>query len=105
MGGIQAAVLRVKLKYLKKDNEKRRKAAKYYHQLLADTPGVQRPFEMDDAYHVYHLYVIQVDQRDQVKTALAHQGISLGIHYPWAVYAHKGFDFLNIRAEELPITS
>ncbi len=105
MGGIQAAVLRVKLKYLKEKNEKRRQAAQYYHQLLVGAPDIQKPFEMDSAYHVYQLYVIQIDQRDQVKEALSTQGINAGIHYPRAVYEQAGFDFLNVGKEELPITT
>jgi len=105
MGGIQAAVLHVKLKYLKEENEKRRKAAQYYYELLAGAVDIQKPFEMAGAYHVYQLYVIQIDQRDQVKEALSNQGIETGKHYPLAVYEHAGFDFLNISGRDFPITT
>jgi dTDP-4-amino-4,6-dideoxygalactose transaminase len=56
---IQAAVLRVKLRYLDDWNKARRRVAALYTQLLAGC-GVVTPSEAPDSTHVYHLYIIRV---------------------------------------------
>ncbi|MFH1074352.1 MAG: DegT/DnrJ/EryC1/StrS family aminotransferase, partial [Candidatus Firestonebacteria bacterium] len=55
---IQAAIIRVKLKYIQAWNEKRRKNAKFYN---ANLKGVVTPFEQDFVKHVYHQYTVRVE--------------------------------------------
>ncbi|MBT9169395.1 MAG: dTDP-3-amino-3,6-dideoxy-alpha-D-galactopyranose transaminase [Syntrophomonadaceae bacterium] len=50
---IQAAILRIKLKYLNEYNSKRRERAVIYNSLLKDTP-LEFPVETKDRMHVYH---------------------------------------------------
>lgn len=79
---LQAAILRIKLKYIDTWNEGRRKVAKTYNELLADVPGIMTP-ELADG-HVFHQYTIRVTngRRDRLKEYLAAQGISTMIYYP-----------------------
>lgn len=79
---LQAAILREKLKFLEKDNEKRRKIAKRYIKNLKGVKGVQiiLPEKIDDS--VFHLFVIKTNKRDELKKYLADNGIPSLIHYP-----------------------
>src|SRR4030042_5374447 len=62
---IQAAILRVKLKYLDQWNEERRGRALLYTRML-ENMGITCPVERERARHVYHLYVIQTGARDDL---------------------------------------
>jgi dTDP-4-amino-4,6-dideoxygalactose transaminase len=82
---IQAAILRVKLRYLDEWNAHRRGNADVYNRLLSDMPVV-RPVEAPYARHVYHLYVIRSPCREQIRSALEQAGIGTGIHYPVPIH-------------------
>jgi dTDP-4-amino-4,6-dideoxygalactose transaminase len=93
---IQAAILRVKLRYLDDWNEARRKAAAWYNQLLVNS-GVVTPVEDKASVHVYHLYVVRTYHRDALQAYLRDQGIGTAIHYPIPIhlqpyYAEDNFD-------------
>jgi dTDP-4-amino-4,6-dideoxygalactose transaminase len=93
---LQAAILRVKLRYLDGWNEARRQVASWYNQLLAKC-GVVTPVEDKGSVHVYHLYVVRTYHRDALQTYLREQGIGTGIHYPIPIhlqpyYAEDNFD-------------
>jgi dTDP-4-amino-4,6-dideoxygalactose transaminase len=79
---LQAAILRVKLKYLESWNQGRRRVAKLYNQLLANIPEIITP-ELNEG-HVFHQYTIRITngQRDQISENLKHQGIGTMIYYP-----------------------
>src|SRR5256885_16126439 len=77
---LQAAVLRVKLKYLEKWNAARRWQAELYHRLLAGNAPVV-PREAAGGQSGLHLYVIRTEHRDKLKEYLASRGISAGNHY------------------------
>ncbi|OKH18860.1 DegT/DnrJ/EryC1/StrS family aminotransferase [[Limnothrix rosea] IAM M-220] len=79
---IQAAILRVKLKHIDSWNQKRRKVAQLYNQLLIDTQEIITPTLAGG--HVFHQYTIRVldGKRDQLKQHLADQSISSMIYYP-----------------------
>jgi dTDP-4-amino-4,6-dideoxygalactose transaminase len=82
LDGIQAAILRVKLKYIDQWNQARRNIAQIYNKLLADIPEIITPKITEG--HVVHQYTIRVlnGQRDQLKEYLASQGIGSMIYYP-----------------------
>jgi dTDP-4-amino-4,6-dideoxygalactose transaminase len=82
---LQAAILRTKLHYLDKWNNRRRKIAQIYDTAFARL-GLQTPTENAKAKHVYHLYVIQIDDRDNVRNQLATMGIASAVYYPQAPY-------------------
>ena len=87
---IQAAILRVKLKYLDKDNLKRKAHAKKYKEVLNDFP-IELPKEREDSNHVFHLYVIKTGNRDKIKKLLELKGIGTTIQYPLPIHKQKYF--------------
>jgi dTDP-4-amino-4,6-dideoxygalactose transaminase len=84
---IQAAVLRVKLKKLDKDNQKRREIAKIYNKYL-DTKNsdLVLPSERLSSNHVYHLFVIKTSMRNELKNYLEENGVITSIQYPFPVH-------------------
>jgi len=87
---IQAAVLRVKLKYLDADNEKRRKLAKYYSAELSELP-IQLPLIRAGVESVFHLFVVQVEDRQGLLKFLKEEGIYAGVHYLLPVHLQPAY--------------
>ena len=89
---LQAAVLRVKLRHLDKDNAKRRELAAFYSERLINAPLVL-PAIHTDVEHAFHLYVVLSGNRMALIDNLKASGIIAGIHYPIPVHlqpAYKG---------------
>lgn len=99
---LQAAYLRVKLKYLDEWNEKRRKIAKEYSRKLKDF--VITPKELENAYHVYHQYVIRTKKRNELKSMLFGKRISTMIHYPKPIHLQTVYRNLGYRRGSFPNT-
>ena len=91
---IQAAILRVKLPYIDEWNDKRRKVAATYNELLAGTAEVVTPKEDPAVKHVFHQYTIRIlnGKRDQVKQHMDGVGISTMIYYPVPVHRLPVYD-------------
>jgi len=102
MDEIQAAVLRVKLRYLDQWNGRRRKLAKVYNELL-ERDNLIKPVEMSYAHHVYHQYVVRVKNRDGLFRSLREHNIEAGIHYPVPVHQQPAYKGKGLMAG-LPIT-
>jgi dTDP-4-amino-4,6-dideoxygalactose transaminase len=85
LDSIQAAILRVKLKYLDEWIASRRRLASLYNKLLSGSDLVL-PADLPDYQHVYHLYVIRSQQRDALMAFLKERGIGTAIHYPKPVH-------------------
>ena len=100
---LQAAVLRVKLRYLERWNEARRRNAALYHKLLKGS-GVGLPSEAADARSAWHLYVIRVGHRDALREHLASRGISTGVHYPIPIHLQPAYQDLGHKAGDFPIS-
>jgi dTDP-4-amino-4,6-dideoxygalactose transaminase len=99
---IQAAILRVKLRYLDKWNAARRRHAIAYDRLLGPLTHVRRT--KHDEGSVYHLYVIRTRDRDNKLTALNNAGIGASIHYPAAVHEHRAFQCLDYPPGSFPVS-
>jgi len=82
---IQAAILRVKLKYVDQWNARRQEIARTYTTHLTGT-GVVTPVELDSRSHVYHLYIIRAQDRDAMREKLKEKGISSEVYYPQPVH-------------------
>lgn len=100
---LQAAILRVKLRYLDAWNERRRQAAALYTARLAPQ-GVSTPCVSPDVQHVFHLYVIRWRERDALLHALNRQGIGAGIHYPVPIPQQKAYCGLGYQPGDFPVT-
>ena len=89
---LQAAILRVKLRYLDPDNLARVQIADRYDAQLADTGlGLPLRARTEPGAHVFHLYVVRSRQRDALQTHLARQGVVAMIHYPVPVHAQPAY--------------
>jgi dTDP-4-amino-4,6-dideoxygalactose transaminase len=90
LDSIQAAVLRVKLRYLDEWNLRRRHLAGCYRELLSSA-DVALPVESPDCENVYHLFAVRCDRRDEVLQQLRDRGIDAGIHYPVPIHRQPAF--------------
>jgi dTDP-4-amino-4,6-dideoxygalactose transaminase len=87
---LQAAILRVKLRYLDAENARRRDLAQRYTTRLAGT-GLRLPVARPGVTHVYHQYVIRSTRRDALQAYLRSLGIGTLIHYPAPVHAQPAY--------------
>ena len=78
---LQAAVLRVKLRYLDAWNKRRQKVAAHY---LGALPGaaIELPSVSAWADPVWHLFVVRSPERDLLQERLRERGVSTLVHYP-----------------------
>lgn len=103
LDSLQAAILRVKLRYLDEWNDRRRRIAAYYDSNLRNTelvlpvsPGWARP--------VFHLYVVRSSRRNALQQYLAGRGIGTLIHYPVPPHLQGAFRELGLGEGSLPVT-
>ncbi|MGB5875098.1 MAG: DegT/DnrJ/EryC1/StrS family aminotransferase [Bacteroidota bacterium] len=99
---IQAAILKVKLRYLDRWNSRRRKAASRYTELLSDTPVVS-PFVTPDAYHIYHQYTIRAPERDSLAAFLMEKKIPHAIYYPVPLHLQKAYRSDGFKRGDFPV--
>lgn len=97
---IQAAILRVKLRFLDEWNARRRQIAALYARQLEGS-GLVLPFVAQDVEPVWHLYVVRSERRDALAQHLSRAGISTVIHYP--IPAHRQPCYADRKAYDLPI--
>lgn len=100
---LQAAILRVKLKYLDRWNEARRRVAALYDALLKEVEEIVTPQVMPHNRHVYHLYVIRTPRRDELVRKLNEQGIGAAIHYPLPLHLQPAYRYLNHQPGDFPV--
>jgi dTDP-4-amino-4,6-dideoxygalactose transaminase len=100
---LQAAVLRVKLRYLDMWNHARRQHARAYDVLLAGS-SLRLPVEMGTCESVYHLYVVRSDARDDLQAHLSKHRIMTGIHYPIPVHLQPALSHLGYGPGAFPVT-
>jgi len=87
---LQAAVLRVKLRYLDKENARRQELARIYNSELSAT-GLALPQSSSSASHVYHQYVVRSQRRDDLRSFLKDRSIGTLVHYPLAVHMQPAY--------------
>lgn len=104
---IQAAVLDVKLKYLKEDNAHRQMIAHFYYDNI-NSPYISLPDLLNDEQNVYHLFPVIVShgKRDGLHDYLAENGVGTVCHYPIAPHKQECYskESWNTPQLSLPIT-
>lgn len=88
---IQAAVLRVKLRHLDANNEKRRRLADLYCEGLEGVRPMVLPRSRCESSPVFHLFVVRMEERDRLKEYLERAGIGALIHYPVPVHLQPAY--------------
>lgn len=101
---IQAAILRVRLKYLNSWSEKRRKNAALYNRLLSDVKEISLPVETPYAYHVYNQYTILSKKRDELKKHLADRKIGAMVYYPLSLHLQHAYAYLGYKSGNFPVS-
>lgn len=103
IAAIQAAVLDVKLRYLDRWHEARRRNAALYDQLFAGSK-VTTPSIEPSNWSIYNQYVVRVSDRDRIKQHLADRGIGTAVYYPLGLHLQECFGDLGYREGALPET-
>jgi dTDP-4-amino-4,6-dideoxygalactose transaminase len=109
MDEIQAAILRIKLRYIDGWNQRRTKIAEIYNQSITK---YQTPKCIPESNHIYHQYTIKLEagslkpeaKRDNLKQQLADQGIASEVYYPLPLHMQKLFDYLGHKPEDFPLS-
>ncbi len=99
---VQAAMLRVKMKYLDGWIAARRANAAYYQQQLGDV--VQVPRDKSNEFAVYHTFIVQADRRDDLQRYLKDHRIGANIHYPIPIHLQEAARGLGYKAGDFPVT-
>ena len=98
---LQAAVLRVKLRYLPEDNRRRREIAALYLRELKN-PLVVLPVERMGVDHAWHLFVVRVKNRDRFRAHMEEFGVQTAVHYP--IPPHRQAAFPEWNRLSFPVT-
>jgi dTDP-4-amino-4,6-dideoxygalactose transaminase len=102
---LQAAVLRIKLKYLDEWTEGRQKNAAYYDTALARAvpgAGVVTPLRAAGGRHIFNQYVVRAERRDELRTFLGERHIGTEIYYPVPLHLQTCFGYLGYGPGDFP---
>jgi dTDP-4-amino-4,6-dideoxygalactose transaminase len=102
---LQAAVLRVKLKYLDGWTEARQRNAAFYDAAFASAGlanKLKTPHAAKNGRHIFNQYVVRVQNRDTLKDFLAERGIGTEIYYPVPLHLQQCFAYLNHVTGDFP---
>lgn len=100
---MQAAFLRVKLPYLDKWNEDRKRIANRYLEGITNPLIVLPECNTDEYEHIYHVFVIRCKERNLLEKYLAEKEIGTVKHYPIPIYQQEAYSSLNIPKGTFPI--
>ena len=101
LDAIQAAVLRVKLKYLDRWTEGRQRNAALYRKHIR---CAQLPVERPGGRHIYNQFVVRSSKRDELVAHLKQNGIASEVYYPVPLHRQKCFSSLGYRKGRLPVS-
>lgn len=102
LDGLQAAVLRVKLKRLAAWQERREAHAAFYDEALAGIDGLKTPVRTGEGRHVFHQYTVRSERRDALRKHLADAGIQSNVFYPAPLHLQPALADLGFRAGQFP---
>ncbi|KKU14537.1 MAG: Cell wall biogenesis regulatory protein [Parcubacteria group bacterium GW2011_GWB1_45_9] len=113
LDSLQAAILRVKLKHLRKWNKARAEKAKYYNNALKNIDGLITPAITPNGSHVFHQYTLQLPStslrtsrsgqaRNALKKHLEKQGIPTMVYYPLPLHLQPALKYLGYKKGDFP---
>lgn len=100
---LQAAILRVKLRYLDEWNGRRQAIAQRYHEALVNLP-IGLPSVTPGTTHAWHLYVVTSPNRSSLQKRLSDFGVSTLVHYPVPPFRQKAYNEMLADAGRWPIS-
>jgi dTDP-4-amino-4,6-dideoxygalactose transaminase len=103
---LQAAILRVKLRYLDDFNKARRTAASFYDNALSGCDGIILPVRKQYSSHIFHQYTIKVKngRRDELKKYLEENNIPSMIYYPGPLHMQQAYRYLGYGNADFPVS-
>ena len=101
MGGLEAASLSVKLKYLTGWNDRRKEIGSRYQQEIKN-PKIKKQVQPSWAGSVYHLFVVTTADRDGLISYLNQNNIFPALHYPVPCHLQKAYDNLGYKQGDFP---
>lgn len=104
LDSLQAAVLKIKLKYLQGWSDARRKNAKLYNELLKDEKNIKLPFIHSKAESIYNQFTIIAENRDALMQYLQANEIGCAIYYPLPLHVQECFAELGQKAGDCPVS-
>lgn len=107
LDSIQAAILKVKLKYLDDYNQARQQVAEVYNEAFAATDEIITPITANFTSHVYHQYTIKLkdaSKRNDLNKFLSNQGIPSMIYYPVPNHLQKAYSYYGYKEGDFPNT-
>jgi dTDP-4-amino-4,6-dideoxygalactose transaminase len=103
LDALQAAVLRVKLKYLADWTEARRRNADRYRKYFSEAGLIEQiGLPEDSAGHIYNQFVVRCPRRDQLQKYLTTRSIGTEVYYPIPLHLQKCFDNLGYKNGDFP---
>jgi dTDP-4-amino-4,6-dideoxygalactose transaminase len=133
LDALQAAILKVKLKYLDEWSQARREKALFYNQLFkeadlaADTDRLNVLYRQENGptlgnkstkivlpqeiqgtpnrggRHIYHQYIIRTDFRSEIMEALKAHNIGYSVYYPLPLHEQECFAYLGYESDDCPV--
>lgn len=106
LDAVQAAILRVKLKCLKRYTQARQNAARYYSEQLSDQNQLILPVTAAFSSHVYHQYTVKLKDVDRtgLQSQLLENDIPSMVYYPCPIHLQKGYQFLHNKMGDFPVS-
>jgi dTDP-4-amino-4,6-dideoxygalactose transaminase len=108
LDGLQAAILRVKLRYLEKWIEQRRNKAALYARYLDKVAGVSVPHEAPGSYHCYNYYTVRLTgpkiNRESLQKHLSDRGVSSMVYYPVSLHLQTVYTELGGKQGDFPMS-
>ena len=104
---IQAAILRVKLKYLTEFNKARGEVATKYDNAFSKCEFLYVPQRVTYSTHIFHQYTIRVKngKRDELKKFLESKKIPSMVYYPGPVHMQEAYSYLGFSENDFPVTT
>ncbi len=104
---IQAAILRIKLRYLDQFNYSRIDVANCYDEAFAGCTGLSFPGRVSSSTHIFHQYTLKVKngKRDELKKHLESMNIPAMIYYPGPLHVQEAYKYLGYAEDAFPVTS
>lgn len=101
MDEIQAAILRVKLKYLDEWTEKRREIAEFYLMNINNNKIKLPVYSKNDS--VWHIFPVVCEYREDLQHYLQDKDIMAQIHYPTPVHLQRAYQDLDYQKGDFPV--
>ncbi len=106
LDALQAAILRVKLKYLDNWSRMRRQIALAYSQKLSEIEGVKPPYMVENTTSSVNYYTIRLSDRgidrNRLRQHLASKGIGTAIYYPVSLHLQEAYKKLGYKPGDFP---